>query len=174
MSDGILGRILGALRAGSSNVGRDRFDDLSPDLAGADAGRVTAGLEACLAGRGGRIASRDRCVALGHAYLALGPGGRRRFLDILARDFAAGGASSLAAVADLDEFNDWRGTFGRQRMAAEALEPPRWRLLGTFGEIPGGDRLLTRMGADLAAAASDDAGLGELAADLDQVLSARR
>jgi malonyl-CoA decarboxylase len=169
MSDGILGRILGFLRSGSSSADRDRFDDLSPELPDADAKRVAAGLEACLLGRGGQVTSRGRCLALGHAYLALGRAGRRRFLDIIARDFAADGASTLAAVADLDEFNDWRGTFGRHRMAAEALEPPRWRLLGMFAEIAGGDRLLARMRADLGEGAH-----AELAADLDRALSSRR
>ena len=169
MSGGILGAIFRLLGSGSPNVDRDRFDDLSPDLSDADAKRVAAGLLACVQGRGGRVPSQGRCLALGHAYLALGSDGRRRFLDIIARDFAADGASTLAAVADLDEFSDWRGMFGRHHMAAEALEPPRWRLLGMFGEIQGGDRLLARMRDDL-----DEAAHVELAADLDRILSARR
>ncbi len=169
MSDGIVGRILGFLRSGPPGAGRDRYEDLAPDLPDADAMRVAAGLKACLLGSGGRVTSRGRCLALGHAYLALAPDGRRRFLDIIARDFAADGASTLAAVADLDEFNDWRGMFGRHHMAAEALEPPRWRLLRMFGEIQGGDRLLARMRDDL-----DEAAHVELAADLDRVLGARR
>ncbi len=174
MSGGFLGAIFRALGSSSPKADRDRFDDLSPDLADADAKRVAAGLKACLVGSGGRVASSGRCVALGHAYLALGRDGRRRFLDIIARDFAADGASTLAAVADLDEFDDWRGLFGRQRMAAAVLEPPRWRLLGMFDEIPGGDRLLAQMRDDLTETASADAALGELADDLDRVLSARR
>ncbi len=174
MSGGFLGAIFRALGSSSPNVDRDRFDDLSPDLADADAKRVAAGLLACLLGRGGRATSQRRCVALGRAYVALGPDGRRRFLHIIARDFAADGASTLAAVADLDEFNDWRGSFARHRMAAEAMEPPRRRLLRIFGDIPGGDGLLERMCADLRETTSADAGLAELATDLDQVLSARR
>ena len=169
MSDGIFGRILDKLRAGPPSMNRDRFDDLSPELPDADAGRVAAGLQACLMGSGGRVAVQGRVVALGHAYLALGADGRRRFLEIVARAFAADGASTLAAVADLDEFGEWRGLFGRHRMAAEALEPPRWRLLGMFGEIHGGDRLLMQMRDDLGEAAH-----AELAADLDRVLSSRR
>ncbi len=174
MTGGFLGKIFRLLGSGSTNVDRDQFDDLSPDLAGADAKRVAAGLQACLMGRGGRVTSQGRCVALGRAYVALGPDGRRRFLHIIARDFAVDGEATLAAVADLDEFNDWRGPFAGHRMAAEAMEPPRWRLLRIFGEIPGGDELLKQMRADLRQTASADAGLAELASDLDQVLSARR
>ncbi len=174
MSGGFLGAIFRALGSSSPNVDRDRFDDLSPELADADAKRVADGLLACLLGRGGKATSQRRCVALGRAYVALGSDGRRRFLRIIARDFAADGASTLAAVADLDEFSDWRGGFARNRMAAEAMEPPRRRLLRIFGDIPGGDGLLERMRTDLRETARAEAGLDELATDLDQVLSARR
>ncbi len=54
------------------------------------------------------------------------------------------------------------------------MEPPRWRLLRTLGAVPGGDGLLERMRADLRETTSADSALAELAADLDQVLSARR
>ena len=55
MTGGFLGKIFRLLGSGSTNVDRDQFDDLSPDLAGADAKRVAAGLQACLMGRGGRV-----------------------------------------------------------------------------------------------------------------------
>lgn len=174
MSGGIFGAISRLLGSGSPNVDRDQFDDLSPDLADADAKRVAAGLQACLLGRGGRVATQRRCVVLGRAYVALGLDGRQRFLHIIARDFAADGASTLAAVADLDEFNNWRGPFARHQMAAEAMEPPRWRLMRMFVEIPGGDRLLERMRDDLAEAPGGDAALAELAADLDPILRSSR
>jgi len=174
MSGGIFGAISRLLGSGSPNVDRDQFDDLSPDLADADAKRVAAGLEACLLGRGGRVAAQRRCVFLGRAYKSLGPDGRQRFLHIIARDFAADGASTLAAVADLDEFNNWRGPFARHQMAVDAMEPPRWRLLRIFREIPGGDELLDRMRADLRETPGANAALAELAVEFDEVLSAPR
>lgn len=174
MSGGFLGAILGLLRRAAPRGDRDRFDDLSPDLADADARRVATGLQACLLRRGGQVASHGRTVALGRAYVALRPGGRRRFLDIIARDFAADGASALAAIADLDEFDDWRGQLGRRRLAVEAMEPPRRRLLRTFLEIPGGDDFLERMRLDLAQPGPGEDALAELAVDLDLVLNARR
>lgn len=174
MSGGIFSAISRMLGSGAPNVDRDPFDDLSPELTDAEATRVAAGLQACLFGRGGRVTSAKRRVALGRAYVALGPDGRRRFLQIIARDFAVDGASTLASVADLDEFNDWRGPFARHKMAAEIMEPPRWRLLRMFGEISGGDDLLERMRADLRELAHADAALDELAIELDQILSALR
>ena len=174
MSGGIFSAIFRMLGSGPPNVDRDLFDDLSPELTDAEAARVAAGLQACLFGRGGRATSQGRRVALGRAYVGLGPDGRRRFLQIIARDFAADGASTLASVADLDEFNDWRGPFARHKMAAEAMEPPRWRLLRMLGEIQGGDELLERMRADLREMAGDDAALDELAIELEETLSALR
>ena len=171
MSDGILGAILRLFQSDPSGGDRDLFEDLSPDLPEADAARVANGLKASLLGRGGHGATRRRVLALGNAYAALGPEGRRRFLAIVARDFAADGQATLAAVADLDEFNDWRGMFGRHRYAAEALVPPRRRLLGMFLEVTGGDKLLARMRADLPGAGTDPAALADLAEDLEALLS---
>ena len=174
MSGGIISAVFRMLGSGPPNVDRDLFDDLSPELTDTDATRVAAGLQACLLGRGGRAKSASRCIALGRAYVALGLDGRQRFLQIVARDFAADGASTLASVADLDEFNDWRSPFARHKLAAEALELPRWRLLRMLGEIPGGDGLLERMRADLRQLAGADAVLDELAIELDEILSALR
>ena len=122
MSDGIFGRILGFLRSGPPGAGRDRYEDLAPDLPDADAMRVAAGLKACLLGSGGRVTARGRCLALGHAYLALAPDGRRRFLDIIARDFAADGASTLAAPASCSLAGESRSRTPPV-MASDGLSP---------------------------------------------------
>ena len=172
MSGGLFSAISRMLGSRPPKVDRDLYDDLSPQLTDADATRVAAGLQACLLGRGGRAHSVGRCITLGRAYMALGLDGRRRFLDIVARDFAADGASTLASVADLDEFNDWRAPFARHKLAAESLELPRWRLLRMLGEIPDGDRLLEQMRADLGQLTSADAVLDELATELDEIISA--
>ena len=172
MSGGLFSAISRMLGSRPPKVDRDLYDDLSPQLTDADATRVAAGLQACLLSRGGRAHSAGRCITLGRAYMALGLGGRRRFLDIVARDFAADGASTLASVADLDEFNDWRAPFARHKLAAESLELPRWRLLRMLGEIPDGDRLLEQMRADLGQLTSADAVLDELATELDEIISA--
>ncbi len=174
MSGGIFGAISRLLRSGDPKLDRDRFDDVSPDLSGTDAERVAAGLRACLLGKGGRMSTQRRCVSLGRAYMALNPEGRRKFLGIVARDFAADGAATLAAVADLDEFNDWRGPLTGRGVAVEAMEPPRRRLLRAFGGIQGGDELLSRMRADLAELSGDDDAAAELATDLDGVLGSLR
>lgn len=174
MSGGIFGAISRLLSSGDPKVDRDRFDDLSPELSESDTERVAAGLRDCLLGRGGKISTQRRCVSLERAYKALDPVGRQRFLQIIARDFAADGASTLAAVADLDEFNDWRGPLTGRGMAVEAMEPPRRRLLRMIGNIPGGDELLDQMRADVRDVTSPDDAVAEFATDLEDVLSALR
>lgn len=167
MSEGLLARVSRLLRPDGD--GRDRLDDLAPDLAGGDAARVSAALRHCLMARGGRLATRARTVTLARAYTALGADGRRRFRDILAHDFAADGASANAAVADLDEFGEWRGLFDRRRVLT-VMDSPRRRILRAFQEIPGGTRLLERMRSEVPAPAADATPLADLARDLDEVL----
>ena len=171
MSGALFSAISRMLGSRPSKVDRDLYNDLSPQLTDADATRVAAGLQACLLGRGGRVNSAGRCIALGRAYIALGLDGRRRFLDIIAQDFAADGASTLASVADLDEFNDWRSPFARYKLAAESLELPRWRLLRMLGETPGGDSLLKQMRSDLRLLTSAYAVLDDIATELDEIIS---
>src|SRR4051812_48613364 len=60
---------------------------LAPDLEEADAELVRERMRACLEARGGEVSARARAADLGAIYLALNSLGRRRFLEILARDF---------------------------------------------------------------------------------------
>ena len=60
---------------------------LAPDLEEGDAELVRERMRACLEARGGEVSARARAADLGAIYLALSPVGRRRFLEILARDF---------------------------------------------------------------------------------------
>lgn len=171
MKEGLLGDLLRRLGLEGA-ADRERFDTLDPDLPDADAARVSAGLRDCLMGRGGRAATRVRYVALGRAYVALGADGRRRYRDILARDFAADGAAAHEAIADLDEFGEWRGLFSRRYLTA-VMDPPRRRLLRAFHEIPGGPRLLELMRSEVRDEAADGTPLADLAGDLDEVLGTR-
>ncbi len=58
-----------------------------PDLPEDDLDRLRQQMRQCLETRGGEVSARARAAALGHAYLALDPVGRERFLRVLARDF---------------------------------------------------------------------------------------
>jgi hypothetical protein len=55
-----------------------------PDLPAEDAERIRRQMAICLEGRGEEVSARARAADLGRIYLALNPGGRKIFLEMLA------------------------------------------------------------------------------------------
>ena len=55
-----------------------------PDLPAEDAERIRPRMAICLEGRGEEVSARARAADLGRIYLALNPGGRKIFLEMLA------------------------------------------------------------------------------------------
>ena len=119
-------------------AGAPRADSSS----GYDPERLRQQMLSCLDGRGGEVTARARAADLGRTYLLLDPGGRERFLQLLAREFDV----------DRDEIDRCcRGltdaTGSEQRAAAEralraAMEPPRITLLRKFNALPEGVKFL--------------------------------
>ncbi len=112
----------------------------------------------CLEAPGGEVSARMRAAELGEAYVTLDPPGRRRFLLLLARDFAADPRKIEAAIAA------WNAAEDSGRPAAEeglrrALQAPRLRLLTQFSTLPNGMKFLVDLRAELLAAVDDDPAL---------------
>src|SRR3546814_3367367 len=90
-----------------------------------------------------------RAAGLGRLYLEQGAEGRKRFLNVIAREFAVSGEAVDAAV------EHYRAAAGdAERMQAEselrrALQPPRLRLLTQFNGLPEGVKFLVDLRADL-------------------------
>ncbi|HKY96041.1 MAG TPA: malonyl-CoA decarboxylase, partial [Kiloniellales bacterium] len=104
----------------------------------------------CLEARGGEVSARLRAAELGEAYLRLSAADRRRFLEMLARDFACDPAVVAASVAQ------WQTATGEERVTAEealrrALVPPRVRLVTQFTTLPAGVKFVVDLRADLLA-----------------------
>jgi malonyl-CoA decarboxylase len=146
-------------------------DALEPGLPDRDADRVRDQMRACLEGRGGEVSARARAAELGRAYLSLDNVGRERFLKILAIEFDTDRESISAAVATLDEFDDWAGRKNSERRLRAALEPPRRRLLMQFNELPDGVKFLVDMRAELLELGNSDAEMAGLENDLKELLS---
>ena len=72
---------------------------VSPELGDSDAQRIRAQINACLAAHGGEVSARARAAELGETYLVLNENGRRRFLEILARDYDVDSEAIDAAIA---------------------------------------------------------------------------
>lgn len=124
----------------------------------------------CLEARGGEVSARMRAAALGRIYLEQDAEGRKRFLTVLAREFAVDAAAVEQAI------DGYRAAAGdKERLHAEgrlrrALQPPRLRLLTQFNALPEGVKFLVDLRADLLALRSDDPYLQGLDNDLRELL----
>ncbi|MQX36082.1 malonyl-CoA decarboxylase [Roseospira navarrensis] len=177
VSPGFLGRLMtwgGLWRDIADKVsGADELDNLNPDLPEEDARKIRAGMDDCLASRGGEVSARARAATLGRAYLSLNDQGRARFLEILARDYATDHdrvrdeAAALMA-ADAQDFSTLQAAEGRMR---DALVAPRLRLLTQFNALPRGIKFLVDMRAELVRLSRETPALRGLERDLRDLLA---
>ena len=111
-----------------------------------------------------------RAAELGESYLELDGAGRRRFLEILAREFA------VDRTAVEDAILAYRGADATgSQLAAEAdlraaIQPPRVKLLTQFNALPAGVKFLVDLRADLLPLTREDPYLRALDADLRDLL----
>ena len=124
----------------------------------------------CLEARGGEVSARMRAAELGKSYLELDGAGKKRFLELLAREFAVN--QTLVE----DRLLSYRSADTKERqLAAEAglraaLQPPRMKLLTQFNALPEGVKFLVDMRADLLPLVQGDPELKALDADLRELL----
>lgn len=147
----------------------EAIDSALPDAA---ADRVRDQMRECLAGTGGEVSARARAAALGRAYLSLDPGGRERFLRILAVEFDCDRATVDAAVAQLNTATEPDERRRAEARLRRALDPPRRRLLTQFNALPEGVKFLVDMRAELLELSADDPSLAALESDLKGLLAA--
>ena len=144
---------------------------LRPDLPDDDIPRLKARIEACLSGPGGETAVRGRAAELGSAYLTLSPEGRRRFLLILARDYALDREALAATVARWQEATDDKARARAEAELREALETPATQLLALFNGLPEGVKFIVDLRAELLKLGRADPAVARLADDLRRLLA---
>src|SRR5690242_13550428 len=98
---------------------------LGPELDEAGVELVRERMRACLEARGGEVSARARAADLGAIYLALSPLGRRRFLEILARDFDVDRAALKETAARYLENGDAKQAVRLESALRAALTAPR-------------------------------------------------
>ncbi|KAA5606738.1 malonyl-CoA decarboxylase [Roseospira marina] len=177
VSPGFFGRLMtwgGLWRDIADKVsGADDLDNLNPDLPEDDARKIRAGMDDCLASRGGEVSARARAATLGRAYLSLNDQGRARFLEMLAREYATDHdrvrdtAAALMSV-DSEDFTALQAAEGQMR---DALVPPRLRLLKQFNALPRGIKFLVDMRAELKRLARENPALRGLERDMRDLLA---
>ena len=142
-----------------------------PDLPDEDAARLKRKMLDCLEGRGGEVSARARSADLGRTYLTLSGEGRKRYLELLAREFATDRGAVDAAIAAVGDAKDETARRIAESRLRQALAPPRLRLLGQFNDLPDGIKFLVDIRADLLQLGKEDASLGGLEADLKDLLA---
>ncbi|NIM74323.1 MAG: malonyl-CoA decarboxylase [Gammaproteobacteria bacterium] len=146
-------------------------EGVEPDLPDADAERVRRQIDACLEARGGQVSARARAAELGETYLVLDAAGRRRFLEILAREYDVDTAAVDAAILARQEAEDEAERRRAESYLREALVPPRVKLLAQFNELSQGVKFLVDVRAELMMFASEDIRLQALDADIHALLA---
>ena len=189
-SRGLLDRTLRRFRRAWRGAGlgsAELRDVVAPDVSAADSNHLRQQFQACLEARSGEIEARTRAAALGATYLSLNETGKRRFVDILADDFAI---DETAIAAAIDAYKNATGTnstadadpdpeAGAQGMEVrhralqqlrDALIAPRVRLLTRFNELSLGVKFLVDMRADILRMKDRSLQLVELERDLKTLL----
>jgi len=142
-----------------------------PNLPDDDAARLRQRIAECVASRGGEVSARARAAEIGRAYVSLAPEGRRRFLSILAKDFAAERDAVDKAIVSYRQAKDRAQIAAAEEMLRDALVAPRVRLLKQLTTLPDGFKFLIDLRADLIDHLKDDADLRGLDRDLQELFT---
>ena len=168
---GLLDRTLRRFRR-AWRLGRGPLKDgVSPELPDGDADRLRRQIDACLETRGGQVSSRARAAELGEIYLVLNQEGRRRFLEILARDYDVDPAEVDTAIRARSEAADELERRRAESYLREVLVPPRVKLLSQFNDLSQGVKFLVDLRAELMMFAAEDNRLQALDTDIHALLA---
>ncbi len=168
--ESFIDRTVGNLRAAWRDIaarGRSSAAIVArPDLPDDDVQRLRRHIAECLASRGGEVSARARAAALGRAYLGLSAAGRKRFLEVLARDFPVDRGRVDAAIRDYEAARDGAAAAAAEAALRDALASPRLRLLKQLTALPEGFKFLVDLRAELLEHLASDPSLAGLDRDL--------
>lgn len=125
----------------------------------------------CLEARGGEVSARLCAAELGRIYLEMDAAGRRRFLEVLAQDFAVDAEALDTAMSGYRKDQGPAEHIAATRRLRQASVPPRARLLTQFNALPEGVKFLVDLRQDLLQIAEEDPHLSDLDEDLRELLA---
>ena len=137
-----------------------------PDLPDDDLPRLRRHISECLESRGGEVSARARAAELGRSYLALSAVGRRRFLDLLANEYAVDRGNVRLAIRVYEDAGDLAALASAEEQLRNALVAPRLSLFRQMTTLPDGFKFLVDLRGELLAQASDDPAFVALDRDL--------
>lgn len=124
-------------------------DIIGTDLEKSDLPKVRAKIDTCLEGKGGEVSSRARAAEIGEAYSVLSSTGRRRFLELLAKEYDVENDAVEKAISARRRAKRAADRQKATEQLKDLLEPPRSRLLRQFNDIRGGVKFLVDLRAEL-------------------------
>lgn len=125
----------------------------------------------CLEARGGEVSARGRAAELGRRFLDLDAAGRRRFLKMLAGEFACDEGTVQEAIRAYREAPDLTTRLEAETALRQALVPPYVKLLTQFNALPDGTKFLVDLRAELLPQTAGEPYLQRLEADLRELLT---
>ncbi|MGH6931203.1 MAG: malonyl-CoA decarboxylase [Dongiaceae bacterium] len=144
---------------------------LRPDLPDDDLPRLRQHIAECLETRGGEVSARARAAELGRIYLNLSPAGRKRFLELLASEYAVDRGNVRAAIRAYEDAEDLAALAGAEESLRAALVSPRLSLLRQMTTLPDGFKFLVDLRGELLQHLPADPTLGALDRDLQSLFA---
>lgn len=146
-------------------------DRVSAELNDEDLPHIQKKIENCLLTKGGEVSARARAAELGEAYMVLSENGRKRFLQLLAREYDVNNEMVDGAIAKRSELATDEDLTEANIELRNLLEPPRTRLLRQFNELEEGVKFLVDLREELIVWAKEDPDLKKLDNDVFLLLS---
>jgi len=146
-------------------------DKVRSDLPDNDLSRLRSAIDACLEGRGGEVSARARAAELGRAYLVLDIAGRRRFLELLAREYDVDDVAVDKAIEERNSALGSEDLYAANFRLRNLLEPPRARLFKQFNELEDGVKFLVDLRAELLSLVKENPQLRPLDKDVQRLLA---
>ncbi|UCH94479.1 MAG: malonyl-CoA decarboxylase [Candidatus Aminicenantes bacterium] len=144
---------------------------ISPDLSGGDEDRIKKKISKCVYAKDNQIFGRSRAVELGKIYLTLSKKGRKKFMNILAREFDIDVEKINELIQKFQKSRNENMRIKTEMELSKALIPPYVKLLKQFNSLPNGFKFLIDFRAELLRIWNKDIFLEKLDEDLKDVLS---
>lgn len=143
---------------------------VSPSFPKSDFAKVRDKIDACLENLGGEVSARARAAELGEAYSVLNADGRKRFLELLAREYDVDNVAVEEAITKHREAVETDEKQIATAQLRDLLEPPRSRLMRQFNGLQEGVKFLVDLRAELIEWARESRELKALDSDVYRLL----
>ncbi|MGB3213052.1 MAG: malonyl-CoA decarboxylase [Desulforhopalus sp.] len=145
-------------------------NSVDPSLPNGDLQKLRQRINGCLEGRGGEVSARTRAAELGEAYLVLNSEGRKRFLELLAREYDVDDKAVEECIEKRRDCSDPAECRNLNLQLRNLLVSPRTKLLRQFNELQEGVKFLVDLRAELLPLAKNNPDLTALDQDIHRLL----